>query len=68
MTTEPAKPSHDFLGLSDGAIGCRPNEDADGVPADVARTTVTEDEDDDPLAPVVRSRSISEANPARKIG
>ena len=24
-STEPANPSHDFLGLSDGAIGCLPN-------------------------------------------
>ena len=24
-TTEPAKPSHDFLGLTAGAMGCEPN-------------------------------------------
>ena len=38
MTTEPANPSHDFLGLIDGAIGCRAEQHADGVPADVAET------------------------------
>ena len=51
VTTDPAKPSHDFLGLSDGAMEWRAEPDADGIPADV-REDRDEDEDDDPLTAV----------------
>ena len=39
--TDPAMPSHDFLGLIDGAIGCLPNSTPAANPPTSLHTTVT---------------------------
>ena len=39
-STEPAKPSQDFFGLIDGAIGCLPNSTPAAYPPTSLATTV----------------------------
>ena len=53
-TTEPANPSHDFLGLIVGAIGCRPARTPTAYPP-MSLATVTRDEGEHPPRAVVRS-------------
>src|SRR5690606_6905683 len=40
-SSEPARPSHDFFGLTDGAIGCRPKNTPDTYPPVSVRPTAT---------------------------
>jgi hypothetical protein len=65
-TTDPAKPSHDFFGLTDGAIGCFPKSTPTAYPP-MSEKTVTRTKKTIRRCPS-GSASRSEANPAIRHG
>ena len=65
-STEPAKPSHDFLGLIVGAIGCLPKRTPAAYPPTSLQTAVTRKTNIRATPSSAESRSM--AKPTRKVG